>query len=116
MFKITGTLKVKNDTVVVSDKFSKRAFVINDNAPQYPQDIEFQLTQDKCSLLDSVNVNDIIDVSFNLRGREWTNPQGEVKYFNSLDCWRIDKVGVSTTPTANASIGQSAEEKDDLPF
>eukprot|EP01041_Mallomonas_annulata_P030605 gene30605-52780_t len=53
----------------------------------------FQLTQDKCSLADGVNTNDQIEVSFNLRGREWTSPQGEVKYFNTLEAWRIDKMG-----------------------
>lgn len=121
MFKLTGTLKVKNDTVVVSDKFSKREFVVTDNTSMYPQDIQFQLTQDKVGLLDLLNVNDTIEVSFNLRGREWTNPQGEVKYFNSLDAWRIDKVGVGNTPTANAPIpntpiASNANPMDELPF
>lgn len=120
MFKLTGTLKVKNDTVVVSDKFSKREFVVTDNSSMYPQDIQFQLSQDKVDLLDSVTLNDTIEVSFNLRGREWVNPQGEAKYFNTLDAWKIEKVGVNNTPTANAQIPStpiaSNELKDDLPF
>ena len=58
----------------------------------YPQDIMFQAAQDKCSMLDGFNENDQVEVSFNLRGREWTSPQGEVKYFNTLDAWRIEKV------------------------
>lgn len=99
MFKISGIIKVKNDTVQVSEKFSKREFVLTDNSSMYPQDILFQLTQDKCSLLDAVNVNDQVEVSFNLRGREWTSPSGEVKYFNTLDAWRLEKVG------ANAGMG-----------
>jgi hypothetical protein len=97
----------------------------------YPQDIQFQLTQDKCSLLDGFNINDQIDVSFNLRGREWTSPQGEVKYFNSLDAWRIDRAGASagtgmpaSGPTAmnlapvTAATAEMTMEKadDDLPF
>ena len=130
MYKLAGTVKVVNPTVQVSEKFSKREFVISDTSGMYPQDILFQLTQDKCTLLDGVNMNDQIEVSFNLRGREWTNPQGEVKYFNSLDAWRIDKVGTTTQgiptngPSAmnlNPVVAATPEmttssSDDDLPF
>jgi hypothetical protein len=97
MFKLKGVVKVVNPTQQVSEKFAKRIFVITDNSSMYPQDIEFQLTQDKCPLLDGIAVSQEIEVNFNLRGREWTNPQGEVKYFNTLEAWRIDKLGVFTT-------------------
>jgi hypothetical protein len=128
MFKLSGTLKVKNDTVQVSEKFSKREFVLTDASSMYPQDILFQLTQDKCNLLDAVNVNDQIEVSFNLRGREWTSPQGEVRYFNTLDAWRIEKVGAAPMggmpqggPSAMnldpiASPSTASSDDDDLPF
>jgi hypothetical protein len=88
----------------VSDKFSKREFVITDNASMYPQDIQFQLTQDKCSLLDGYNPGEQIDVSFNLRGREWVSPQGETKYFNTIEAWRIEKVATAGAPTPNAMM------------
>ena len=101
MFKLTGKLKVINDTVVVSEKFSKREFVVTDESSQYPQDISFQSTQDKCAILDQYNVGDTVEVSFNLRGREWINPQGEAKYFNSLEAWRIEKVGGASQPVSN---------------
>jgi hypothetical protein len=91
MFKLTGTVKVVNSTVQVSEKFSKREFVVTDTSSMYPQDIMFQATQDKCSLLDAVHTGEQVEVSFNLRGREWTSPQGEVKYFNTLEAWRIEK-------------------------
>lgn len=131
MFKLSGTLKVKNDTVQVSEKFSKREFVITDNSSMYPQDIMFQLTQDKCALLDQFNPQDQVEVSFNLRGREWTSPQGEVRYFNTLDAWRLDKVGaaqqggmpqggpsaMNLDPIASApSASTAASDDDDLPF
>ncbi len=130
MYKLAGTVKVVNPTVQVSEKFSKREFVVSDTSGMYPQDILFQLTQDKCTLLDGVNVNDQIEVSFNLRGREWTNPQGEVKYFNSLDAWRIDKVGAASqgmpasgpsamnlNPVASATPEMTTSSSDDdLPF
>lgn len=130
MFKITGTIKVLNPTVQVSEKFSKREFVLTENTSQYPQDILFQAVQDRCTLLDAMNVGEQVEVSFNLRGREWTSPQGEVKYFNSLDAWRIDKVGqgVPSAGLSDMDLGMPAaksevdsllvsnDESDDLPF
>ena len=99
-YKQKGTLKAINDTVQVSEKFSKREFVLTTDDANYPQDILFQITQDKCSVLDGYKVGEQVDVSFNLRGREWTSPQNEVKYFNTLECWRIEKVGEAVAPMA----------------
>jgi hypothetical protein len=75
----------------VSERFSKREFVVemSDN-PKYPQVVLFQLTGDRCSQLDGLNVGDQISIEFSLRGREWKSPAGEVKYFNSLDVWRVE--------------------------
>lgn len=129
MFKLTGTVKVLNDTVNVSDKFSKREFVVTETSSMYPQDILFQATQDKCALLDAISVNDQVEVSFNIRGREWTSPQGEVKYFVSLDAWRIEKMGqgqgmpqggpsamnMAPSPIESAKA-EISEDDDDLPF
>ena len=83
MFKLTGTLKVIKDTVQITEKFSKREFVVSENSSMYPQEIAFQAAQDKCSMLDGYTEGEQVEVSFNLRGREWTSPQGEVKYFNT---------------------------------
>ena len=107
MFKLTGTVKVLNNTVQVSEKFSKREFVVTDTSSMYPQDIMFQATQDKCSMLDAVQPGEQVEVSFNLRGREWTSPQGEVKYFNTLEAWRIEKVGAAA-PQGMPQGGPSA--------
>ena len=97
---LTGILKVKKDESVVNDKFKKLEFVVTDTASQYPQHVSFQLTQDRTSLLDNVNEGDKITVSFNLRGREWTSPQGEVKYFNTLEAWKIEVVEKGVAPTS----------------
>ncbi len=135
MFKLTGTVKLINDTQQVTEKFSKREFVVSETSSMYPQDILFQATQDKCSILDNIKENDQIEVSFNLRGREWTSPTGEVKYFNSLEAWRIEKAEQGTvipsegpspmtlgsepvasmSATKNAS-SENSDETDDLPF
>ena len=108
MFKIKGKVKAVGQTVQVSDKFSKREFVVTDESEKYPQDIMLQLTQDKCELLNSVQVNQEVEVSFNLRGRGWANPQGEVKYFNTLEAWKIELIG--------APVVANAVQSDDLPF
>ena len=126
MFKLSGIVKVVSPTVQVSEKFSKREFVVTDETNMYPQDTSFQSTQDKCTLLDAFKLGDVVQVSFNLRGREWNGPQG-IKYFNTLEAWRIETVtpappvdhharpAVETTqpPVVNNS---SITDNDDLPF
>jgi translation initiation factor IF-3 len=135
MFQITGVLKAKFSEQKVSDSFKKRDFVVTENSSQYPQHINFQLVQDKCSLIDSFNEGDTIKVSFNLRGREWTSPQNEVKYFNTLDAWRIENADgnqnvsqpsaqsnnyqaapQNTPPVISSSINLNSSQEDDLPF
>lgn len=130
--EVTGTLKVKFDTQKVSDRFSKREFVLvtEANTP-YPQFVSFQVTQDKCSLLDQFNEGEELKVQFNLRGREWNGPQG-VKYFNTLEAWRIERFGSGSTQSAapanqnaqstssgsasNAVFSSAIDDNEDLPF
>jgi hypothetical protein len=87
----TGKLHTIFETKQVSERFSKREFVLElaDN-PKYPQTVLFQLTGDRCAQLDDMRVGDQVRVEFSLRGREWRSPSGEVKYFNSLDVWKIE--------------------------
>jgi hypothetical protein len=124
--EVTGTLKVKFDTQKVSDRFQKREFVLTTEAnTPYPQHVSFQVTQDKCGLLDQYNVGDELRVQFNLRGREWNGPQG-VKYFNTLEAWRIERVqggnqnasASQTSATGNGTpvFTANADDNDDLPF
>ena len=92
--EITGKLHAIFDTAQVSERFTKREFVVSiaDN-PKYPQLVQFQLTGDRVSQLDDLAVGDDVRIEFSLRGREWTSRQGEVKYFNSLDVWSIEPEG-----------------------
>lgn len=127
--EVTGQLKVKFDTQKVSEKFQKREFVLStDLSTPYPQHVSFQVTQDKCNLLDSFTAGEEIKVQFNLRGREWNGPQG-IKYFNTLEAWRIEKAvaGSSSAPAASSNSGMqentsapvfnsSIADNDDLPF
>jgi hypothetical protein len=108
-FEITGQLKVIFDTEQKSERFRVRHFVIEtaDN-PQYPQVIQFQLTNDRCDNLDGFNIGDEVKVEFSLRGREWTSPSGDVKYFNSLDTWKIQAVAARQGSEDAGGFGDSA--------
>jgi len=110
--EIKGKVKLVNATQVVSDKFIKRTLVVVTN-DQYPQEIEIQFTQDKCSLLDGIRPGQEVTIGVNLRGRMWTNPQGEDKYFNTIEGWKIDATMSNPQPTPSAP---STEVDDDLPF
>ena len=128
MFELNGIVKVKKDEQKVSDSFKKREFVVTDNSSNYPQHIQFQLTQERCRLLDEINVGDQVKVSFFIRGREWQGKDGGgVKYFTSLDAWRVEKGSKDysnesqAAPASFSSEGgggslSNAEENDDLPF
>ncbi|ASB47845.1 DUF3127 domain-containing protein [Alkalitalea saponilacus] len=123
-FEISGSLIVKEDTVDITSSFKKREFVIeviNERNQDWNDFIKFQLTQDKCGLLDSYNLGDNIKVGFNLRGRKWEK-DGKVNYFTNLEAWRIDIVsdGQLAEPQAPPPFAETdippAEPKDDLPF
>jgi len=119
MYTLKGELKVINDVQQISDSFKKREFVVVDASGQYAQTILFQAVQDRCDLLNNFKVGDNVEVTFFLRGREWTNPKdGVVRFFNSLDAWKIDPLGATTGTPASADNAETfvAEGDDDLPF
>lgn len=95
--EVKGKIKFIGSTQQVSDKFSKREIVVSTDE-QYPQHISIEFNQDKCAILDKYSVGDDIEVGINLRGREWTNPQGETKYFNSIQGWNIKKEATNDIP------------------
>ena len=89
---ITGSLKVKKDTQVVSEAFSKREFVLTVVDGAFSNDILIQLVKDKVTLINDINIGDLLEVEVNLSGKCWVNPQGEEKYFNSLSAWKVSKI------------------------
>jgi len=134
-FEINGRLAEKFDTQKVSDRFQKREFVLEVKSTsatgyEFVDFIKFQSTQDKCALLDQVNIDDTVKVSFNLRGRKWEKDD-QVSYFTNLEAWRIEKLSnesgetTSDTPIVNsessdAPLPSNPPENDsgfdDLPF
>ena len=130
--QVSGKIKVINATQQVSASFQKRELVVTTDE-QYPQHILIEFNQDKCDILNNYSVGQEVVVSINLRGREWVNPQGETRYFNSIQGWRIEKIGENNAPAQQPQAQASApavnqqppqspatdfkeEEHDDLPF
>ena len=119
MFKLNCVIKDAGVTMNVTEKFSKREFVVTVPDEKYPQVVQFQLVNDRTSLLDGFKNGDNIEVSFSLRGREWTNPtSGEVRVFNTLDAFRVERVGSSPAPAPKAAPATqtATADEDDLPF
>lgn len=123
-YEIIGKLIQKEDTQKISDRFQKREFVIeveNEKNPQWNDFVKVQLIQDRCDLLENIQLNENIKVYFNLRGRKWEN-NGQVSYFTNLEGWRIEKIQ-EQAPAAGAPVPgyrvediPPAPEADDLPF
>lgn len=124
--EVTGKVKVVGAEQQVSPTFKKRELVVTTDE-QYPQSIMIEFVQDKSDLLNTVAVGENVKVSINLGGREWVNPQGETKYFNSIKGWRIEKLQAEAPagapmpamPAAEAfapATDFKEEEHDDLPF
>ena len=89
--EVVGKIKVVGAEQQVSPTFKKRELVVTTDE-QYPQSIMIEFVQDKSDLLNNLAVGENVKVSINLGGREWVNPQGETKYFNSIKGWRIEKI------------------------
>jgi hypothetical protein len=119
--EIQGTIKEVFATQTISEKFKKREFVLTtDGSTPYPQHISFQVTKDNCDKLNSYSTGDEVTVSFNLKGREWSGPNG-VKYFNTLEAWKITGVSQFVAPTKNVQAENHAIinnnlDNNDLPF
>jgi len=124
--EIQGTIKLIDQTKTVgSGGFRKRELVVTTDE-QYPQHLLVEFVQEKTDMLDKFKVGQPVKVSINLRGREWTSPQGEVKYFNSIQGWRIEPLqqenpesGMPPVPPLEAfepAEDLREEDYDDLPF
>ena len=123
--EVTGKNKVISAEQQISASFKKKELVITTDE-QYPQSIMIEFTQDKVDLLNNYSIGETVKVSINLGGREWVNPQGETKYFNSIKGWRIERLQTEATsnqvpPMPAAAAFEQAEsfkeeDHDDLPF
>ena len=127
--ELQGTVKKVFETQTFATGFQKRELILL-TQEQYPQPISIEFLSDKISLLDNVSEGEDVKIGINIRGREWTSPQGETKYFNSITGWRIEKLQggnnfnepTQAQPSANNTTAAASEnpfaeeEDDDLPF
>lgn len=129
--EVIGKIKVINPIQEVSASFRKRELVVT-TEEQYPQHILIEFTQARVDDLNSYQVGEPVKVSINLRGREWVSPQGETRYFNSIQGWRIERMATASSGTSASSAQMmppmpaadafepatnfNEEEHDDLPF
>jgi hypothetical protein len=126
--EITGKIKLIDEVKTYgSNGFRKREIIIT-TQEQYSQQILVEFVQDKCELLDPYQIGQDVRIGINLRGREWVNPEGQTKYFNSIQGWRIDQLdqeidNEESTPiqkpfetTDSKNEENDSDEEDDLPF
>ena len=111
--EVVGKIKVVGELETFPSGFTKKLLVVTTDE-QYPQNIGIEFMKDKVDLLNGYAVGQDVKVSINLGGREWINPQGEAKYFNSVTGWRIEKA--EGAPEAFTPPTALEEQEDDLPF
>jgi hypothetical protein len=109
--------KQQNDVVERGTFKSRKVWVIDDENADYPQTLEVEVAQDKVDLFNNFRPGQPLTVSINLRGREWTNPQGEVKVFNTLQCWKVvsdvdDEISIDAVEIVKAIAKASPKNKD----
>lgn len=123
--ELQGTVKKITEVQTFASGFQKREMVLT-TEEQYPQPINIEFLQEKGDLLNQLKEGDKVKVSINIRGREWTSPQGDVKYFNSITGWKVENIDsaggfepTQATPSATKPAegkGVFEEDEDDLPF
>ena len=124
--EVQGKIKLIGDVQTFGNNGFRKREVVVTTEEQYPQPIMVEFVQDKTDLLNNFNVGQNVKISINLRGREWVNPQGETKYFNSIQGWRIESLE-SAAPSAGMPLVPPADQfepasdfddddHDDLPF
>lgn len=122
--EIIGKIKLINPERQVNENFRTRELIVSTDE-QYPQHISVQFFNDKCDLLNVYAVGEEVKVSVNLRGKEWINPQGETKFFNTIQAWRIEKLQAASPPEPEPETHTAfplpegdlnEDEFDDLPF
>jgi len=124
--EVQGKIKMVGDTQTFGNNGFRKREVVVTTEEQYPQHIMVEFVQDKCDLLNNFTAGQAVKISINLRGREWVNPQGETKYFNSIQGWRIESLqeqtnaqGMPPVPPMDAfepADDINEDDHDDLPF
>lgn len=123
LYEAHGKIHEIFDTQQKTDNFKLREFVLDYQDDQYPQQIKFQLTQDRCNLLDNFNIGDEVKVAFSLRGRSYTNKEGKTMYFTNLNAVKLEAAGdtqqdpdANQVPPEEADPNQDVQDDDDTAY
>ena len=117
-FEIKGVLHQVFEAKQVSDRFTKREFVLSVSDGKYDQVVLFEMSGDKISQLDELATGEEVTVHFNVRGRAWTNKENVTKYFNSLHAWKVEPAQAAKRQSAPPPppTTDSPSVDDDCPF
>ncbi|WP_407531954.1 DUF3127 domain-containing protein [Elizabethkingia meningoseptica] len=126
--ELIGTVKKVFDVQTFNSGFQKRELILL-TQEQYPQSISIEFLSDKIDLLNTISEGEQVKVGINIRGREWQAPDGQIKYFNSITGWRVEKVTSDFNEPVQAAPMQANQQTasqdtnvfgndddDDLPF
>jgi hypothetical protein len=116
-FVVQGVVHAVMPEQTIKPTLRKREFVlVYAENPNYPQYLKFDLFNDKCGLIEGYLPGERVEVSFNLRGREWVNPRGEKVYITSLEGWRITRQAQQRNAAPPPPANENTFEGGDLPF
>ena len=122
--ELLGKIKLIGDIKTYGDNgFRKRELVLT-TEEQYPQHILIEFIQNNCELLDNYSIGQTVRIGINIRGREWESPDRGIKYFNSIQGWRIESLDDQVMDSAPEDLRIESDNppkdddltEDDLPF
>lgn len=117
--ELTGFVRRILPAQQISERFTKRELVVETTEnPRYPQLVQFEASGDRCALFDHLREGDEVRIEFSVRGREWTSPKGDVKYFNTLSVFAVTRVGAAADRGSSQRElgGDAGGQEDDIPF
>jgi len=125
-YQIAGKVAEVYPVNRVSERFRKREFVIehkdSSSGQAFVDFLKFQLTQERCDLIDESWLRQEVTVTFNLKGNRWEK-NGMVNYITNLNALSVVRgVAVAEGGEQTAALPKLEDapspdpELDDLPF
>jgi hypothetical protein len=109
--QVTGKITHIGDVEVVSEKFSKRTFVIEVQDGAFAKNIAMQFTNDKCGKLDGVAIGSTVEIKFNLESREYNG-----KWYTNATAWYLCIAIIQAQQAPQAPQAVTNDVPNDMPF
>lgn len=117
IMEIKGQVYRVGETQQVTEKFRKReVIIVTEPSSQYPQHIKVQFSQDKCGLADALSQGQEVTFHVNLRGKLYTDKNGNENCITNLEVWKVEGGAVATSAPVSGAPSLSNTTEDDLPF